>query len=317
MLLPIAHVGSGVFEPLQLLPAFAALAGYAIRARTLARQGRPLSPLRMASFALGIALIVAALASPVSHIGGELILAHMAQHLLMADVGALLIVLGLTGPLLQPLLALPVIGRLRVFAHPVVAFSLWALDLYVWHLPFMYQAALNSEVVHALQHTSFVCFGVGMWFALLGPLPQPAWFGNGAKVIYVVAVRLTAALLGNVFLWAGVVFYPDYRPGQALWDMSALEDQSIAGTLMMVEGSIVTIVLLGWLFLKTAREGEERQELLEYAQAHGVPLDERRAARAVGAGRGEELRRRLEREAAGETRAAAGSVLASAGSRGS
>ncbi|HEY6780643.1 MAG TPA: cytochrome c oxidase assembly protein, partial [Thermoleophilaceae bacterium] len=176
MFVPFAHVGTGVFAPVQLLPAFIALAGYSVRARTLARQGRPVPGLRMASFGIGIGLVVAALVTPLAHLGGELIFAHMAQHLLMADIGALLIVLGLTGPLLQPLLALPVIGKLRVFAHPVVAFSLWAIDLYAWHLPFLYQAALSSQLVHALQHTSFVFFGIGMWFALLGPLPQPAWF---------------------------------------------------------------------------------------------------------------------------------------------
>jgi putative membrane protein len=130
--------------------------------------------------------------------------------------------------------------------------------------------------------------------ALLGPLPAPSWFGNGARLAYVVAVRLAGALLGNVFIWSGSVFYPDYRKGQASWNISPLQDQGIAGTIMMVEGSIVTIVLIGWLFLKTAREAEERQELVEYAESHGLELSDRRAARAVGAGRGAELRRRLE-----------------------
>ncbi len=297
MFLPIAHVGGGVFEPLQLLPAFAALAGYAIRARTLARQGRPVPPLRMASFGLGIGLIVAALASPVSHIGGELILAHMAQHLLMADLGALLIVLGLTGPLLQPLLALPVIGKLRVFAHPVVAFSLWAIDLYVWHLPFMYQGALNSEArARAAAHELRLLRDRHVVRAarpaaaagLVRQRRQGDLRGRGAADRGAAGQRLP---LGRA--WCST---PTTAPARRSGTCRALEDQSIAGTLMMVEGSIVTIVLLGWLFLKTAREGEERQELLEYAQAHGVPLDERRAARAVGAGRGEELRRRLERQ---------------------
>ena len=64
---------------------------------------------------------------------------------------------------------------------------------------------------------------------------------------------------------------------------------------MMIESSIVTVLLLGWLFVKTARETEERQELLELASARGLELDERRAARAVASGRGDELRRRLER----------------------
>jgi putative membrane protein len=294
---PFAHVGGGVFQPLQLLPPFAALAAYSWRARTLAGQGRPVPGWRMFCFGAGIAVILATLVTPLAHVGGELILAHMAQHVLMADVAALLLVLGLTGPLLQPVLATPVAKRLRVLAHPLVAFSLWAVDLYVWHLPAFYQAALAHDAVHALQHTCFVFFGFTMWLALLGPLPQPAWFGNGAKLIYLVAVRLTGALLGNIFLWSGSVFYPDYRAGEASWNLTPLQDQGVAGTIMMVESSIVTVVLLGWLFVKAARESEEKQELLELASARGLELDERRAARAVASGRADELRRRLERAA--------------------
>ena len=137
-----------------------------------------------------------------------------------------------------------------------------------------------------------------MWMALLGPLPQPEWFGNGAKLAYIVGVRLAGALLGNVFIWSESAFYPDYRPGEDFWNLP-LSDQGVAGTIMMIEGSLVTIVLFGWLFMKAAREAEERQLLLEYAEQHGIDLSESRAARAVGAGRGAELRRRLERAAAG------------------
>lgn len=299
MIVPIAHVGGGVVEPLQLLPPLAALGAYALRARTLAREGRPVPTVRSACFALGIALIIAGLTTPVAHIADELVFAHMAQHLLMADLGALFLVLGLTGPLLQPLLATRLAHSLRVLAHPVVAFGLWALDLFVWHLPALYEASVTSAPVHALQHTTFVFFGIGMWLALLGPLPQPEWFGNGAKLLYIVGVRLTGALLANIFIWSESVFYPVYRSGQAEWGVSALEDQGIAGTIMMLEGSIVTVVLLGWLFLKTARESEERQKLVEFATEQGLELSERRAARAVAAGRGEELRRRLDQAAAG------------------
>jgi putative membrane protein len=299
MVLPLAHAVSGTWEPLQLLPPTAAVVAYALRARTLAGQGRPVQVVRQLSFAGGMLLVFASLASPVAHLGGELVLAHMVQHLLMADIGALLIVLGLTGPLLQPLLALRLVGRLRVLIHPAVALPLWIVDLYVWHLPALYQAALHSQAVHALEHTSFVFFGITMWMALLGPLPQPEWFGNGAKLLYIVGVRLAGALLGNVFIWSGSVFYPDYRGGEAYWDISRLNDQGIAGTMMMIEGSLVTIFLFGWLFMKTAREAEERQLLLEYAERNGLELSESRAARAVGAGRGAELRRRLEQAAAG------------------
>jgi cytochrome c oxidase assembly factor CtaG len=302
MLAPLAHTGGGTYEPLQLAVPIAAGIAYAVRARTLRGQGRPVPRARVASFCAGLALVVGSLVSPVAHLGEELVLAHMAQHLAMADLGALLIVLGLTGPLLQPVLGIRVVDRLRALNHPVAAFSLWVVDLYVWHLPPLYQAALSSELVHAAQHATFLVFGINMWLALLGPLPMPEWFGNGARLLYVVAVRLSGALLANVLMWSETVLYPDYGAGEAVWGISPLSDQATAGVIMMVEGSVLTILLLGWLFLKAAREGEERQGLLELAARNGLELSESRAARAVAAGRGAELRRRLEREAS-ESRA--------------
>jgi putative membrane protein len=133
-----------------------------------------------------------------------------------------------------------------------------------------------------------------MWMALLGPLPKPAWFGNFARLIYIVGVRLTSTVLANVFVWSDTAFYDVYRGGERAHGISPHSDQVTAGSIMMVEGSILTICLFAWLFLRSAREGEERQELLDLAAAGGVALDERRAARAVAAGRGGELRRRIE-----------------------
>jgi cytochrome c oxidase assembly factor CtaG len=133
---------------------------------------------------------------------------------------------------------------------------------------------------------------MAMWMPLFGPLPKPPWFGNAARLGYIVAVRLTGAVLANVLVWSGTVLYPRYA-GDAGFGISPLEDQNAAGAIMMVEGSILTIGLFCWLFLRTAREGEERQELLDLAASRGVELTDRRAARAVAAGRGGELRERL------------------------
>jgi cytochrome c oxidase assembly factor CtaG len=129
--------------------------------------------------------------------------------------------------------------------------------------------------------------------ALFGPLPKPSWFGNGAKLVYIIAVRLIESVLANALLWSGTVFYPRYAAGEAKHGISPLADQSAAGAIMMIEGSIVTICVLCWLFLKAAKESEERQALVELAAAHGVELDEKRAARAVAAGRGAALRERI------------------------
>jgi hypothetical protein len=99
-------------------------------------------------------------------------------------------------------------------------------------------------------------------------------------------------------LWSGTVFYPFYRLGEAKFHISPIADQNIAGAIMMVEESFLTLGLFCWLFLRTARESEERQELLDYASTHGLELTDARAARAVAAGRGSELRTRLQDGAA-------------------
>jgi len=283
-----------VLAPLQLLPATIAGVLYALRAHALRDTPRAVPAIRQASFYGGLVLVVATLTLTGS-LSDELFAAHMAEHLLIADLGALLLVLGLTGPLLAPVLRIRLFDRLRVLAHPAVAFPLWALDLYLWHVPALHEAAVRSAGVHALQHLAFVAFGANMWMALLGPLPKPAWFGNLARLVYVIAVRLTGAVLGNVFVFGGRTFYDVYAAGERAHGISPAADQNAAGAIMMIEGSLLTIGLVAWLFARTAREGEERQELLDLAQQRGVELSEARAARAVAAGRGAELRRRIER----------------------
>ncbi len=295
-IVPPLAVSTAIEAALQLGPL--ALFGllYARRVRTLAGEGRPVPGWRQACFYGGFVTIALALTS----LGGEsqqLLLAHMVEHLLLGDVAALLIVLGLTGPLIAPILRIGFFDKLRILAHPLIAFPLWAIDLYLWHLPVLYQAALHHTGVHALQHAMFLGFGINMWMCLFGPLPMPSWFGNLGKLVYIVAVRLTGAVLGNIFLWSGTVFYPFYIHGDAIHHISPLADQNIAGAVMMIEESLLTIGLFCWLFLRTARESEERQQLLDFADAHGLELSDARAARAVSAGRGAELRNRLETRA--------------------
>ena len=271
-------------EPLQLAPLAIAAVAYAVRARTLARRGTPVSQRRAASFALGLVLAFLALASPLHALGEErLFSAHMVQHVVLGDLAALGLVAGLTGPLLRPVLALRAVERLRVLAHPFVALPLWSANLLLWHLPPLYEAALRSDAVHALEHVCFFGFGALMWAPVLEVLPGPAWFGTGAKVGYIVVVRAIETVLGNVFLWAGSVFYDTYARAERVWGLSPLADQGIAGGVMMIEGSLVTLAALAWLFLRLWSEGERRQELLE----RGV--DPRAVNRAVRYGRAEDL----------------------------
>jgi cytochrome c oxidase assembly factor CtaG len=164
-----------------------------------------------------------------------------------------------------------------------VALPLWAVDLYAWHLPYLYDAAVRHSSVHALEHLCFFTGGVIMWLPVLETLPAPEWFGTGAKLGYIAVVRAVETVLGNIFFWAGATFYPVYEHRQRLWGLSPLADQGLAGAVMMIEGSIVTLVALAWLFLRMAGEGELRQRLLERG------LDARTVRRAVRYGRAEEL----------------------------
>jgi putative membrane protein len=290
--LPIAHV-AGVFAPLELAPLIVAATLYAKRASTLARRDRPVPVWRQACFASGLFVIAVALISPIGHLSEELVIAHMGEHLLLGDIATLLLVLGLTGPLLQPILAIRFFDRLRVLAHPAVAFPLWAINLFFWHLPPIYDAAYGAAPVHALEHTTFVFFGCLMWMPVFGPLPMPQWFTGGWKVVYVIAVRFTGAILGNVLMWSGTVLYTIYAPGERYWHISPLTDQSTAGVIMMVEGTFLALGVLAWVFFEAAREGMEKQRLLDLAQDHGVDLDEQRAQRAVAAGQGGRLEERI------------------------
>jgi putative membrane protein len=230
---------------------------------------------------------------PLADVAEELIVAHMVQHLIVGDLAALLIALGVTGPILQPLLSRSAFSWLRLLGNPLVALPLWALNLYLWHLSVLYQGVLDSALLHFAQHACFFTFGLAMWLPLVGPLPKPAWFNDWAMLGYVIVVRLLEAVLANVLIWSGSPLYPDYAPGEAEWDVGALADQGAAGNVMMIWTGMVTLGLFTWLFIRAANRSAEKQDLIELAESHGIDLDPARAARAVAAGQGDRLRERI------------------------
>lgn len=244
------------------LPAVAiAVAGflYARRSATLARRGRPVAVTKQISFFAGLLLLAIALASPLHQVAEErLFWVHMVQHLLLGDLAALAIVLGLDGRLLRPLLTTRTVRRLRGLAQPLVALPLWTANLLIWHLPGPYQAAIGSAVLHTGEHVLFFTTGALMWAAVLEPLPGPRWFGAGAKAVYVLAVRTLGAVLASVFIWSERVFYPVYAAGERLSGIAPLTDQRIGGAIMFVEGGIVTLLVFAWAFMRWMGEPDRR-----------------------------------------------------------
>ncbi len=266
---------------------------YFVRVGQLRERGRQPSIARQASFAGGIALIVLATVGPMDVLADDYVFGHMIQHTILFDEAALLLAIGLTGPVLVPLLTKPGIRRLQVLLHPVVAVGIWLLVMYGWHLPPSYQLASEHEGVHLCEHACFIGAGTVMWLALLGPFPKPEWFGNGAKAIYVGVIHFSTMGLANILMWSGTVLYPFYVASDHAHGLDPLGDQAISGIVLMVQSGAVMLGALFWLIMRWSREDTERQELIDLAYDRGVALDPRRAGRAVAAGRGDELRRRL------------------------
>ena len=249
-----------IFLPTAAAAVFAVV--YARRFATLGRQARAPAAWRALAAGAGLALLVGASAAPLeSHFA-----THMVQHLLLGDLGPLLLVLGLTGPLLRPVLAVRPVRALRLLAHPLVALPLWAFLLVLWHVAPLYDAAQRHEGVHALQHLAFFAAGSLLWAAILEPLPGPAWFTAAWKLPYVVGMWLVSLTLSQVFIWSSHSYYLHY----------SLDDQRAGGGVMLVEGSFVMLGVVVWLLLRVFRESEARQQLIDSGVA---PEAAARAAR--------------------------------------
>jgi putative membrane protein len=174
-----------------------------------------------AAFGVGWLTFIVALISPLHALGGVLFSAHMTQHELLISIGAPLIVLG--RPLIPFLWALPpawrqslgnlshrgeISGSWRVLTVPSVAFSLHAIALWVWHLPGPYQATLRSELVHSLQHASFIFTALLFWWTILSA--RGGEIGRGRAVFYLFATGLQSGSMGSLLKFATSIWYPDY-----------------------------------------------------------------------------------------------------------
>jgi cytochrome c oxidase assembly factor CtaG len=276
-----APAGEWSFDPLQLALLAVVWGAYLVRARTLARRGRRPPTGRIVVFGMGVVVLVLALASPIDTIGEErLFSVHMIQHLAIGDLAAICLVLGVTGPVLRPVLAVGPMRRLRSLSAPLVALPLWCATLFLWHLPGPYEAALHHDTVHLVEHACFLGSGILLWSAVLEPLPGPSWFTAGWKLGYLGAAQACQILLASIFLWSGRVFYETYADAPRLAGISPGTDQALGGAVMLGEATVVMAIAFSWAFFGLLREGEVQQRLLERGAS------EQAAARAARYGRG-------------------------------
>jgi cytochrome c oxidase assembly factor CtaG len=253
---------SWTFEPGVLILVLGAGFVYLRRFRAVrAEQGTlVLSGWRAASFLAGLACVLIALISPVDRLAEQILTMHMTQHLLLLDVAPVLCLLGLTRVMLRPVTrrVQPVERQAGVLGHPLFAAAFYVVTMWVWHVPAMYDAALQHTLVHALEHMSFAVAGGLYWWHLIGPIRARRRLSGLAPIGYMVGTKILVGLLGIGLTFAPHALYGFYEHQPRYWGLTAQTDQAIAGAIMALEQSIVMGIVLAWLFVRLLDEADTR-----------------------------------------------------------
>ena len=259
---PGAAPGAWDLDPLVLVAALAGLVLYtrgALRLRTR-RSARTPSRTRQACFYAGLGLAVAAIVSPLHGWSETLFAAHMTQHLVLMVISGPLIVLGRPVPTF--LAALPsqaarALARVRsaprkhapFLLHPVAIWALSTAVLWAWHLPALYDAALENELLHALEHVTFVATALLVWGAVLGEHP----IGEGSSVLLLFGTGLQSGALGALLTFAGSVLYESHAFAAPRAGFDALTDQQLAGVIMWIPSGIVYLAVMTVMLVRLLR----------------------------------------------------------------
>jgi cytochrome c oxidase assembly factor CtaG len=237
--------------------------------RAAGRSGAGIRKWEAWCFAGGWFALFVALVSPLHPWGGVLFSAHMTQHELLMLVAAPLLVLG--KPLVASLRALPAgwarslaaaanrPGWQRFWRVATTAFVAWLIHfvvLWLWHVPSWFEATLDNEFIHAVQHLSFLLSALLFWWAVLQG--RNAAINYGLAVVFMLTTAIHSGLLGALITFARTVWYPAYVGKTDAWGLTALEDQQLGGLIMWVPACTVYIVAGLALFAAWLRESERR-----------------------------------------------------------
>ena len=226
------------------------------------------------AFWVGWFFLFVALVSPLDPLGEVLFSAHMVQHEVLMLIAAPLLVLG--RPLAAFLWALPlswrrITGRStkgkwvqstwRALTYPWAAWAIHGAVLWIWHAPDFFQAALTSDLIHTLQHISFLFSALLFWWALIRG--QQGGIGFGAATLYIFTTAIHTSLLGALLTFAPTVWYPVYAETTLAWGLTPLEDQQLGGLIMWVPAGLVYIFAALVLLALCLRESELRAQKRE------------------------------------------------------
>lgn len=219
----------------------------------------------LALFTTGLVAILVALVSPIDGLSDQLMVMHMVQHILLLDIVPICLILGLNKVLLRPVTRrlTRIERRAGYLAHPAFAVFAYAGFMWAWHVPAMYDAALQNTTIHAFEHMCFAVAGTLYWWHILSPIQGRMRLDGMGPIAYMVSTKLLVGLLGIAIAFAPASFYPFYEHHPHYWGLSPSEDQSMAGLVMALEQSVVMGVALTWLFVRMLTESEREAQRAE------------------------------------------------------
>jgi cytochrome c oxidase assembly factor CtaG len=239
-------------EALLLIPLMSV--GYVLAVRRF-----PAPAWRIACFALAMVLLLAVTITPLETIAmGYLLVIHLLQNVVLAEWAPLLVVLGLP-PALAAELARP--QPLRALTHPAVSLPLWLANYMLWHLPWLYDTALEypHSLLH-LEHALYFTTGVAMWWSVVHDAPHRLGPATRAGVVF--GAFVLGSPIGLVIALVPDPIYDFYVDApERLWGLSAIEDQQLGGILMSVEQAIVFFAVFAFWFARFFAEEDRREDL--------------------------------------------------------
>jgi putative membrane protein len=215
-----------------------------------------------------IVAVLAALLPPIDLLSEELLSIHMIQHMLLMMVAAPLFVfshsdffirMGFTGQgrrRIWRLQRLFVGGGLNRVTRPLLIAGLYALVLWIWHLPRLYESALESRLIHNVQHLAFFISSYFFWKVLLRRIGSPA-LNSAAGIIYLFVTSLHSTALGVLMALSPQIWYPFYSHTTGAHGLSAIEDQQLAGYIMWMPAGISYVLIAIWLTMRLVKDPEE------------------------------------------------------------
>jgi cytochrome c oxidase assembly factor CtaG len=199
-------------------------------------------------FAAGSAVIFLSLSSPLDTGADRLLSLHMLQHVGLTAFGPPLVLLGLPRELIDLALRPRWLDRIvSVLTMPYIAAALFIVNMWLWHIPAVYETALTEVPVHAFMHIAFMATGLLFWWPVIQP--RGATGSEVARLLYVFATGFPMGILALILL-ASPVLYDYYETGPRLWGVSAMADQQIAGVIMGALGESASFIAFSYLFFR-------------------------------------------------------------------